>query len=308
MAEHPSVAKNDHSDQSVSNVPAPVLANVGDIVVQEECAVRAVRVPMPQIVRDNMEMWFIQLEHWFKVVGITGDGQKFSTVVSALDAKLLQQVYTVVRDPPPSNRYQAIVDAIIHNFADSEQQRIQQLISGIQLGDRKPSHLLNDLRRVSGDVKDEKLLKGLWMKRLPVEVQVCLETVTAPLNKLAELADTVMETFRVGSEANVSVASVLPVNIRSTSEDPIKILTQEVRKIASELSSLKSQLRRQSRSRSQTTNRSSTSRQRSSTPHNSSRHSSTSAAEDGDDMCWYHREYADNARKCKSPCAWIPKN
>lgn len=127
-------------------------------------------------VPENMELWFVQIEHWFKVVGITGDNRKFSTVVSALDAKLLPQVYNIVRNPPASNRFKAISKAIVHNFAESEQQRIQQLILGIQLGVRKPSHLLIDLRRVACDFQDEKLLNGLWMLRLPVEVQICLET------------------------------------------------------------------------------------------------------------------------------------
>lgn len=56
-------------------------------------------------------------------------------------------------------------------------------------------------------------------------VHVCLETVTAPLTKLDKLAETVMDTFRVGSGANISFASVLPAHIQSTTEDPIKILT-----------------------------------------------------------------------------------
>lgn len=80
---------------------------------------------------DNMEIWFIQLENWFKV---------------------LQQVYTIVRDPHCTNRYQAIVDTIIHNFADSEQQRIRKLYS--KFSSKIENHHISSTPR-SGDVQDE---------------------------------------------------------------------------------------------------------------------------------------------------------
>lgn len=294
MSNDDKTTNNDHLQSSDSNTTT---------VDNEVSSVRAIRVPMPPIVPDNMEMWFLQLEHWFKVVGITGDNTKFSTVIAALDATLLQQVYSVVRNPPTSNRYQAITEAIVHNFADSEQQRIQQLISGIQLGDRKPSHLLNDLRRVAGDVQDEKLLKGLWMKRLPVEVQICLETVSVPLSELSVLADSVMETFRVGSESHINMASSTSVISRTPIEDPIIALTNEVKRLSTELARFKRNVNQRSRSRSLSRP---TNRNRNHFTTNSTRDANTSTGED--EFCWYHRKYGNDSRKCKSPCAWPPKN
>lgn len=281
--------------KSIHLTPEPAASRSSDIHYEhEESAIKSIRVPMPQIVPDNMELWFIQIEHWFKVVGIISDNQKFSTVVSALDAKLLQQVFNIVRNPPPTNRFQAIVDAIVHNFAESEQQRIQQLISGIQLGDRKPSHLLNDLRRASGDSQDEKLLKGLWMKRLPVEVQICLETVSTPLSKLAELADTVMDTFRIGTSGGVvNVATAVP----DGAANPIDILTNEVKRLSKEVNRMQVELRQRSRSRT-----------RSFTPRRQSTSTASRSTKTDDTMCWYHNTYAENANKCRSPCSWKEKN
>lgn len=63
---------------------------------------------MPHIVRDNIELWFLQLDHWFSVNRITSDNTRFSTVVAALDANLLQQIYETVRNPPAAEKYDAI--------------------------------------------------------------------------------------------------------------------------------------------------------------------------------------------------------
>lgn len=271
-----------------------------------------VRLPLPTIVRDNIELWFIQLDHWFSVNRIISDQVRYSTVIAALDASLLQQVYDVVRNPPapPSSKYDAIKAAIIHNFTESEQRRAQQFVSGLQLGDKKPSHLLNELRRMGGETQDERLLKILWMNRLPVQVQTCLATVTQPLNTLAELADSVMETFRVGATAeNINVvntgSTTSKVNAtasenntaKSNDGDAIGKLVDQVAQLAKQLAKIQTD-RGRSGQRGRSAERStSTNRQRSSTP--------AASGNSGEDpgLCWYHRTYGNDARNCRGPCS-----
>lgn len=54
------------------------------------------------------------------------DKTKFRTIVAALDAKLLAQVFDTVQNPPEENRYRALKAAIVKNFAESEQIRLQK--------------------------------------------------------------------------------------------------------------------------------------------------------------------------------------
>lgn len=256
-------------------------------------ATTLVRLPWPNIVRENIELWFIQIEHWFAVNRITSDNTKFSAIIAALDATLLQQIYETVRNPPATGKYDAIKTAVIHNFTESEQRRAQQLVSGLQLGDKKPSHLLNELRRIGGDSQDEKLLKVLWMNRLPVQVQTCLATSSAPLNELSQLADSVMETFRIGdsfgahavSQSNIDAAAAI------AQDDPMAKLTNQIEKLTRQLNKVFDDNQR-SRSRTRSTSRQ---RGRSSTP---------AIEDDGqnDGQCWYHRTYGNDARKCRDPC------
>lgn len=277
-----------------------------------------VRLPMPVIVRDNIELWFLQLDHWFSINRIVSDNVRFSTVVAALDANLLQQIYDVVRNPPvaPASKYDAVKNAVIRNFSESEQRRAQQFVTGLQLGDKKPSHLLNELKRMGGENQDEKLLKVLWMNRLPIQVQTCLAAVTQPLNALAELADSVMETFRVGSSNQIG-NSVFYAGAPSTSPNVSAVASNNnhqptskndsndlISKLSIQMAQLNKQLAKMNNDRSRSSQRdrstgrsSSTHRPRSATPSKSA-----AASDEDNDTCWYHRTYGDEARKCRDPC------
>lgn len=290
---------------------------IGDGPHNEINAATIVRLPMPKIVRDNIELWFLQLEHWFTVSRIASDSVRFSTVVSALDANLLQQIYEVVRNPPaaPASKYDAIRNAVIRNFSESEQRRAQQFVSGLQLGDKKPSHLLNELRRIGGEAQDEKLLKVLWMNRLPIQVQTCLAAVTQPLTALAELADSVMETFRVGSSneeihgvnsgastssnaAAASSSSVATNNAaKSGDSHALSKLSAQIAQLAKEIAKMHLERNNNGQRGRSTERTASTSRPRSATPA-----PANEPASEDDGRCWYHRTYGSDARKCRDPC------
>lgn len=286
-----------------------IVINDGD-QQNEIDALRTVRLPWPSMIRDNIDMWFLQIDHWFTVNRITSDNTRFSTVVAALDGNLLQQIYETVRNPPSTEKYKALKNAVIRNFTESEQRRAQQFVSGLQLGDKKPSHLLNDLRRIGGENQDEKLLKILWLNRLPVQVQTCLAACTSPLNDLAQLADSVMETFRVSESfnintvqlesnqtptRNIAVASSSRIATTNTDDDRLSMLTTQIEKLTREIGRLQNVNSSSQRSRSSERS-SSQQRSRSTTPMN-----------ENDSRCWYHRTYGNNARKCREPCDY-PKN
>lgn len=247
--------------------------------IYESNSVNHIRLPMPSLQQDNIELWFIQLDHWFTINRITSDNTKFSTTIASLTSSLVAQVFDVVINPPETHKFETIKAALIKNFADSEQKRIQKYVSGLQLGDRKPSHLLNEMRRVGIDTKSEKLLKGLWFQRLPISVQTCLATVDEPLNKLAELADSVMETIR----SNNGSVSEVKTSRNENKNDEIVQLRNEVRELTNKLNEVLS-----NRSRSRT---------RSATPVKNSQ-----PANDESTECWYHRTYGPGAKKCRAPC------
>ncbi|GFS67367.1 retrovirus-related Pol polyprotein from transposon 297 [Nephila pilipes] len=62
----------------------------------------------------------------------------------------------------------------------------------MQLGDRKPSRFLLEMRSTAGNRMPEELLKSLFLQRLPTHLQQILAIFNDQLEKLAEMVDGIM--------------------------------------------------------------------------------------------------------------------
>ena len=116
---------------------------------------------------------------------------------------------------PEEQPYDTLKTQLIRRTAASEQRKLQQLISGEELGNRKPTQLLRHMQQLLGDklstADSSSFLRELFLQRLPTNVWLVLASTdsTMDLNKLAELADKVME-----------VAAPTIASISSTPSDP----------------------------------------------------------------------------------------
>lgn len=168
------------------------------------------------------------------------------------------------------------------------------------MGDRKPSHLLNDFRRIGGPNQDEGLIKALWLQRLPVEVQTILASQKTGLTEMADLADTVMETFRFHNQRDVfKVNADAKVHENSTLL-VVKELQELVHKLGEQINTLQLRMDRTSRN-NDNSSRSNYIRSRSSS------RSRRRNFDENSTECWYHQIWKDQADKCISPCSY-PKN
>ncbi|BHF70280.1 hypothetical protein SprV_0301333000 [Sparganum proliferum] len=157
-----------------------------------------------------------------------------------------------VADETPCRRSLYCSEAEIHSLnAVSDRQRYHQLIKEESLGDRKPSELLRRMRTLLGDMQvDEKLVKEMFLERLPADVQTILASGSQDLtlSHLAEMADRMIEVqrFQPPSIAQISTPS-------STVNEQ---LLQQMLAMANEIASLKLQLARITCSRSPSRHRS----------------------------------------------------
>lgn len=244
--------------------------------------------------KDNIEMWFIQIDRWFRTYHITTQADKFDRVVSVLDGDQMVQLFQAIAHAPPGREFDNLKEAITRNYVNSEQKRIQKLIAGFKLGDFKPSQLLNIIRNESCEVysEDSPFIKQIWMNSLPDHVKVAMAAVTAvapdtPLQKLADAADKAME--QAGSLNVHAVTNNAP---KQTSEAKGNSDLRDLRKLLETMNDRLRKLESQGRGRSKSPSASKHGRDRSKSP----------KKEQDASKCWYHNRFGDKAKLCEEGC------
>ncbi|GFY40985.1 uncharacterized protein TNIN_365511 [Trichonephila inaurata madagascariensis] len=241
-------------------------------------SIARISVKVPPFWRANPEIWFNQMESRFVLAGITKEITKFHHVVSALETEELGIVGDIILEPPAVKPYATLRTRLCSQYAEIEEQRLRGLISGMQLGDRKPSHLLLEMRSKAGSGISEELLKSLFTQRLPTHVQQILDISNDQLDKLAEMADGILAV--AGSTSLIHV-------IDAENEDLKTMLTE----ISLRLSCLETRERASSNRPAGRFHRRSPSRESRAHKH-----------------CWYHRRFKERSTKCRKPCSFQTEN
>ncbi|BHF81017.1 hypothetical protein SprV_0702414600 [Sparganum proliferum] len=213
--------------------------------------IHAVHFTLPDFWQHASELYFIPIESAFYSANITKELSKYHKLVEVLPANIISQVQPLLVNPPADAPYSALKAEILCLNAVSDRQRYHQLIKEESLGDRKPSELLRRMRTLLGDMQvDEKLVKEMFLERLPADVQTILAfgSQDLTLSHLAEMADrmTEVQRFQPPSVAQISTSS-------STVNEQ---LLQQMSAMANGIASLKLQLARITCSRSASRHRS----------------------------------------------------
>ena len=233
--------------------------------------VATVSVKLPPFWPADPQLWFAQVEAQFATRRITAQKTRFDHVVASLSPEFATEIRDLLLHPPTENPYTALKEQLIKRTAASEQQRLQQLLSTEELGDRKPTQFLRRMQQLLGDTPtDGSLVRELFLQRLPTNVRMVLASARrdASLEELADMADKMMEV------ASPSIATV---------QVPPKVTT-EIEELRSEVASLTTLVKSLTHRRS---------------PSPTRRHSPAESSH----LCWYHQRYGESARKCKEPCS-----
>lgn len=272
---------NDSGLQSVATMPDNQDGATDGSPASSNIAVVYARLPLPHMSSSNIESWFTTMDFWFTASGISSDKQKTATVLAALDPSVIAQLTDVISSMPPTDRYDYVRSKIIEHFADSEQRRLNRLLSELPLGDRKPSELYYEMKRVAGNTLGEAALKGLWIKRLPDIAQAVVVASSGSATEFTKIADSIWDAVSANNIRTISKNDQNDLNdLRAALAD----LTKKFESFSS-------------RSRSRSRNPKGHVRYKSTT--NDTRQGDSSS-ESSD--CWYHRKYGRKAQKCRSPC------
>jgi hypothetical protein len=167
-------------------------------------------------------MWFAQGKARFTLVGISKK-IKFCHVISQLDHRYATEVEDIITSPPDQHPYTTLRTKLVRQLSPSREQRIRQLITLEQMGDRKPSQFLRHLRSLAPDVPDD-FLQSIWPSQLPPKVQTILTGLPeGSLDSATRCADGISEVA-----PQLALTSVGPLPDSTTLLQGMKDLSRQV--------------------------------------------------------------------------------
>ena len=264
-------------------------------------------IRLPPFMIEDPEAFIALLEAQFRDYRITSQMSRYNKLLAAIPPQMLGNFRDIFMQTPENDPYDVLKNALLHRTAASEEKRIQHLLSGIQLGSMTASQLLRQMRNLAGKSSvDDAVLRQIWLQRLPPYVQSIVNVFIAnhSLEQCAEAADRAMEGPQFFSPGVASATHHPPLAgtsyVPPSAETPSKPLTdvqllcQELRQMSMRMSDMQVainnlQANRQPRGRSFSRSRRSQSRNR--TPSRGG-------------VCYYHRRFKSQARKCEPPCSF----
>jgi hypothetical protein len=95
------------------------------------------------------------------LAGISSERTKFFHVISQLDQRHATEVEDIITSPPERDPYTTLRAELVKQLSPSTEQRIHQLLTLEEMGDRKPSRFLRQLRSLAPDLPDG-FLRSIW--------------------------------------------------------------------------------------------------------------------------------------------------
>ena len=134
----------------------------------------------------------------FTAYEVQDEPKKLLLTMGALTPEL-RVTATKLFDLEPETRYEELKKLIIEKTKKPENQRIQQLLNGAEIGDRRPSDYLHYLRQLMGEKKEENgtILRTIFLNNLPAQMRpIVAATKALTLDDHAETADKIFDLMK----------------------------------------------------------------------------------------------------------------
>lgn len=185
--------------------------------------------------------------------------------------------------------YSTLKKRIIDCFSESEDTRLKKLFKDFELGDRKPTQLLREMRDLSSGKLSDDVLKTLWLQRLPNQIKAILSASDDSLGDLATMADKISEVVDYRNDF---------VSISSVSKSTPLSEQSRIDNVETKIENLSRKIDELLRSRSGNNNQNNTYRRDRNRSKSRARH----------ELCWYHSKFGTKATKCIEPCKFEQKS
>lgn len=244
-----------------------------------------VSVKIPPIWRKNIATWKMQIDAQFACCNITAEATKFNYVLAALDCETADLISDFLTSERTATPYTDLINRLSREFQESESRKITRLLSELDLGDKKPSQLLREMRSLAGNQVKDDFLKTIYLQRLPANLRTIVASSSDTLDNLAEMADRILDYSNSTSFVCSTQSAHLVEPSLITQPDRLSNIEGQVAELTSTINSLLlPRFRARSRSRS------------------------SQARGYSNSLCWYHQNFGNRARKCVSPCSFASKS
>ncbi|KAH9383385.1 hypothetical protein HPB48_024606 [Haemaphysalis longicornis] len=153
--------------------------------------VAVLQLRLPTFVRKNPHVWFAQVETVFDLHRVTSEATRFRHLLCNLPPEATDELADVIGAPLNDAPYQRLKQSILDRTTASESAHLWHLLTREELGDRRPSQLLNTMRHLvgAGNVdSNSALLNELFLQRLPQYTRIVLAAAgDLSLDRAAEL-------------------------------------------------------------------------------------------------------------------------
>ena len=126
------------------------------------------------------------------MAAITGQRTKFNLVVSELNHQQVVEVEDIITSPTEQEPYDRLKAELVRRLSTSREQRVRQLLSHEETGDRKTSQFVRHFKGLAPDVPDD-FLRAMQASRLPSHVQAIFTGQTEGSLDSASHPDTICE-------------------------------------------------------------------------------------------------------------------
>lgn len=249
--------------------------------------------------KDQPRGWFEYVETLFNAKGVHNEDFRFQSVIAALDYELRKEVRDLIERPPLIGKFEALKDRLEEQFSESSRSKIKTLLSRLQLGDRRPSQFLRDIKVHADGKCDDDFIKEIWFERLPEAVRIGLASIPSDsqtLDELAKIADSINEAITYSKVNAVTNRDPHPNSQKHSNSHESQYITQT--QFNEAIQNLTKQMEKMCRNQETEHRRESNI----SSNHGRNRSRSRNRYDRRLDMCFYHQIFGDKAKRCVDPC------
>jgi hypothetical protein len=141
----------------------------------QPATVSSISVKLPDFWLSDPEMWFTQADSIFRRANIKNSLTKYDYALQKLPCEVLLSVRKLalrVRTGAVEDPYEQLEEKLTASFQKSPWQRTFELLDMPELGDRRPSVLMDAmLALLPEDVPPNRLFLALFLRRLPADMR-----------------------------------------------------------------------------------------------------------------------------------------